>query len=222
MRKLLVAFMATAITFSAVAQTEKNKQEKDAKGHKAHKKGHEAKMHVAKNLDLTAEQKTKMQTLNKGFKMNLDELKKNDNITVKEQRERREALMSEHQKQVNAILTPEQRQKAQEQKKGFAEKRNRKGQPGNKDGRAKRMTHLKDELNLTENQGQRVKEMNEQFKTKRHSIESNSQLTAEQKKEQLRQLQKQHTESLQSVLTQEQRNKMEEMKNNRPARKFAK
>ena len=72
------------------------------------------------DLNLSDEQKAKLKTLNEEHKKQMEELKKQDNITVKESRERMEGLRKDHQAKFQSILTPEQKatiEKSKEERK---------------------------------------------------------------------------------------------------------
>ena len=68
------------------------------------------------------------------------------------------------------------------------------------------------ELNLTEDQKTRLRELNAGNKEKKQAIQGNSQLTEEQKKEQLKEIRKTEKDNLKQVLTDEQKTKMKELR----------
>lgn len=68
------------------------------------------------------------------------------------------------------------------------------------------------ELNLTEDQKSKLKEMNAGNKEKKQAIVNNAQLTEEQKKEQLKSIRKVQADNMKAVLTDEQKAKMKEVK----------
>jgi hypothetical protein len=98
---------------------------------------------------------------------------------------------------------------AQEQKETQIDK----GSPGteykkhDKGGRQKRMEMMKT-LNLSETQKARMKDMRMANKEKRDLILNDSKLTGDQKHEQLKKLHKANGESMQSVFTDEQKEKL--------------
>jgi protein CpxP len=63
------------------------------------------------------------------------------------------------------------------------------------------------ELDLTKEQKGKLKEINQSGKAAKEAIESNSQLTEEEKKKQLRNLQREQAQKIQAILTPEQREK---------------
>lgn len=203
--------LAFAVGSSAIAQTQPKGNRPPHEGaKKAMVQHHQMKQaQIAKKLDLTPDQSTKIKSINETFKQQMQELQKNESITVKEQRERREALIKQHKESLQAILTPEQKDKMKKAKKEEMAKMDKHLQ----------FEHLKKQLDLTEQQQQQLKTINEEFKTKAQTLHKDDALTKAQKKEQFDALQKQHMEQIQSVLTAEQKAKMEQFKKNRPNRK---
>ena len=215
MKKVLIGMLAIVITFSATAQGEK-KNKKDVTQFRKEKFEHKQFDHgnMASKLNLTQDQKVQMKSLNESFKSQLQELKKNESLTVKEQKERREALITQHKASVEAILTPEQRQQLESRQKNGLAKKEGKNLKDEKGPKGEKLDKLK-QLNLTDNQGQQIKAVNEDFRTKMQAIQKDNQLTSAQKKEQAETLQKQHTESIKAVLTAEQKAKLEELRRSR-------
>lgn len=86
----------------------------------------------------------------------------------------------------------------------------------------KKMRHHKEmmkQLNLTEDQQKQMKTLRESNKVKRDAIKNDATLTDEQKKEQLKSLRKSQKDQLQSLLNEEQKKKMEEIKMKKKAEK---
>ena len=157
-----------------------------------------------KELNLTAEQKEKVESTNKDFKSKMAELRAKSDLSKEDRQAKVKELRTQHQTAVNNILTPDQQTKMKElmaqrgnrdMKKGGKELSMR----GKKDGRSKDMRaerrgdRMKD-LNLTEDQKQKIKSLNEDFRTK--SLE----------------LAKAHREELNKVYTPEQQNKLKEFR----------
>ncbi|SBV92427.1 hypothetical protein [uncultured Dysgonomonas sp.] len=157
-----------------------------------------------KELNLTAEQKEKVESTNKDFKSKMAELRAKSDLSKEDRQAKAKELRTQHQTAVNNILTPDQQTKMKElmaqrgtrdMKKGGKEL----GMRGKKDGRSqdlradRRGDRMKD-LNLTDDQKQKIKALNEDFKTKS------------------RDLAKQHREELNKVYTPEQQNKLKEFR----------
>lgn len=112
----------------------------------------------AKDLNLTDAQKAQMETLQQKFRTDMQALNKQENITVKEQRERREALANSHREAMQNILTPEQR--AQMQQKAAERREDR------QENREARMEDHFDRLDLNEMQRAAVKANQDAFQKK--------------------------------------------------------
>jgi Spy/CpxP family protein refolding chaperone len=85
--------------------------------------------------------------------------------------------------------------------------------PGNKTYQQSRKDRLKD-LDLTREQKMKLKEIREANKTAKDAIENNTQLSEQDKKKQLRALQKEQAQKVQAILTDEQRAKFKASKPN--------
>jgi Spy/CpxP family protein refolding chaperone len=96
----MVALMAT------ISQAQEIRDREPSKHHEMKRHHHGE---VFKNLNLTEEQKTKFKALNEEHRKQMAELKKNDQITVKEWRAKREALKKDHREKIQSLLTPEQK-----------------------------------------------------------------------------------------------------------------
>jgi|GEM_PF-913310 len=104
---------------------------------------------------------------------------------------------------------------AQDAKPAEMNKTGEREMPGGK-GRHKMHKHEKREmmkqLNLSEEQKTKLKEMNAGNKEKKQAILNDTKLTEEQKKEQLRAIKKEQATNMQTVLTDEQKAKMKEVR----------
>jgi Spy/CpxP family protein refolding chaperone len=114
MKKLLSLAVATIFMMNiATAQTERPTEEKPKTEKKSKKQD---KIKLAKELNLTKEQMA---------------LKANDQITVKEMREKKAALKKEQEENMAKILTPEQKAKFEtlkkDRKKGHGKHKKNKG-----------------------------------------------------------------------------------------------
>lgn len=197
MKKIIAGLFAiAAFTFSVNAQNgDDKKMNRDRSAH--HKQGGDRDM---SELNLTEAQRQQMKSINAEFKTKMEALRKNENLTVKDSKAQREALMLERKNRVSSILTPEQRTKFQQM--GDM----RKGDKGEKFG-GDRKEDMKD-LNLTEAQKQQMKANRESFKAKADAIKNNSSLSDEHKKTQMQALHAEQKESLKSILTAEQLSKI--------------
>jgi Spy/CpxP family protein refolding chaperone len=185
-------------------------QEKQKAHHHRYKAKHHRE-HLTKDLNLSEDQKQQLKTINDNYRKQSAELNKNEDITVREMRDRKASLAKEHRTSIDGILTAEQKAKIQEQRKKSMEKR--------QERQAKRMEKMKKDLALTNDQSSRLKSMNESYKTKFESLRKDESLDRTAKKEQFKTLHKQHKAEIKNVLTQEQIQKLEEMRKDRNERR---
>jgi len=153
-------------------------------------------------LNLTEDQKAQFKSKNESFRNQMEELKKNDNITVKEWRTKAENLRKEHKNSLQGILTADQKAQVEKMKADAKLKHTEMAQ--------KKGEKMKTRLGLSDEQSAKMefnrKEMGEKMKT----IRENSALTDVQKREQMKELMKKQRESMKSILTEEQLNKLKE------------
>jgi len=202
MKKMIVSMMiAGAFILSATAQ-EARPMKHNNQHHGKHHKGM-----MMKELNLTADQKAQLKTSHESYKQQLGELNKNEAITVKESRDRKDVLRKGQKEKMMAILSPDQKIKLEQIK-------------NNKQGRheamaAKRLDKMKAKLNLSDEQVAKISTAkqaeHEQFK----AITQNDNLSRLQKKDQVMALREQNKNNFKSILTPEQISKMEEMKKTR-------
>ncbi len=140
MKKLLaLSFAACIFTFAASAQTDRTTAAPAQTQERHHGKHDKDKM--MKDLNLTKEQKAQMKAQHKEMKAKRDALKGQDNLTVKEMREKQSALRAEQKSKMDGILTTDQKtkmdamrkQKMAERGKDGKGHRGMKGDKGNKD-----------------------------------------------------------------------------------------
>ncbi|MEJ0091030.1 MAG: hypothetical protein WDM80_14965 [Limisphaerales bacterium] len=79
-----------------------------------HGPGMKGRPDIAKQLDLTAEQKPKVEAIMKGMMDKRKELREDTSLTQEEKRDKGKALQEDTAKQLKAVLTPEQFTKWQE------------------------------------------------------------------------------------------------------------
>lgn len=187
------------VIFSASAQ----KPEKTGKMMMHHNHHHPGGM-AFKNLNLTDAQKQQMKADHESFKKQMQELDKNDNMTVKEYREKKDALHKAQKEKMMSMLTPEQKNQLEQNKKSRLAEREARD--------AKRMEKMKTNLGLTDDQVAKIKTSRESIRTQMNAIREDDKLSSTEKKEKLMALKEQHKNSIKQYLTPEQISKMEEMK----------
>ncbi len=188
-------------------------QEKQKSHHGGYKAKHH-RQHITKDLNLSEDQKQKMKTAKETYRKQMSELNKNENITVKEMRDRKASLAKEHRSAIEGLLTQEQKNQIQEQRNKSIEKR--------KEMQAKRTEKIKKDLALTDDQSSKLKSLNESYRSKFESLRKDESLDRTAKKEQFKPLHQQRKEEMKNVLTQEQIQKMDAMKKDRGERRHAK
>ena len=175
---------------------------------------HHDKQMKAKNLNLSNTQKEQLKVYHESTKQQLDELKKNDGITVKEYNARKAAIREKQKEQMINLLTPEQ-------KNELAQHKNHK-EGKELDHENNKLDKMKSRLNLTDDQMVRIKATRNVNEAKIEAIKENSQLSNSTKKEQIKAIKQTEKDTYKQILTSEQLNKMEEKRkdhNDNPPRK---
>ena len=206
MKKLLIPLIAIfALTATVSAQDKMSK-----KGHhNKHQKGM-----MAKQLNFTDAQKAQVKTINEDSRKKMQELNRNEGITVKEQRDRKAAILKERKTKMDGLLTAEQKTKMTQLRAEHKAKKEA--------GYAKRLDKMKTNLNLTDEQVTKLKAQQAANRAKAEQIKNNESLSREQKKEQMMALKTQAKDQHNKIFTPEQLKKKEEMKKNRGDRSSVK
>lgn len=173
---------------------------------KDHRRGGKRGQHgqVMQKLNLTEEQKAKFKAENEAFRNQMADLKKNENITVKEFKSKMETIRKDHKSKTQSILTAEQ--KAQIEKMRTEQKAKREEFTKN------RGEKMSEKLGLTADQQAKLKANREGFAAKMKSIRDDKSLDEAGKKAQMKSLMQSQKESMKSIFTEEQLKKMEEMR----------
>ncbi len=209
MKKIIISMMvAGAFIMSASAQEARSMKH----NHQNHGKQHKGKM--MKELNLTADQKAQLKTSHESYKQQLGEVNKNEAITVKESRDRKEALRKGQKEKMMAILTPDQKIKLEQIKNNRQVRHEAKA--------AKRLDKMKAKLNLSDEQVAKISTAKQAEHEQYKAIVQNDNLSRIEKKDQKMALREQNKNSFKSILTPEQISKMEEMKKVRMHKQQAK
>ena len=202
MKKLLIPIIAIfALTLTAGAQ--------DKMGKRGHHQKHQKGM-MAKQLNFTDAQKSEAKTINADSRKKMQELNKNESITVKEMRDQKAAILKERKTKMDGLLTAEQKSKMATLK---AEQKVK-----NEERVAKHLDKMKTTLNLTDDQVTKLKEQRSANHAKAEKIKNNESLSREQKKEQMMALKSEAKDQHNKILTPEQLKKKEEMRKNHKGR----
>ena len=213
MKKIIISALGIMLAFGSVMAQEKS--EDKSQMHKGHHRGDFDKM--GEKLNLSQTQKDQMKSINDEFRSQMQDLKKNENITVKEQKSRREELTKNHRERIQSILTNDQKVQFEKIKKEHSDKSGKMGKTkrGGKDFGNGSREKLSESLNLSKEQSDKLKTLHSGMSEKIKSIRSNESLTQDQKKEQMNEVKKQQKEQMKSILSEDQLKKMDEMKSNR-------
>jgi hypothetical protein len=206
MKKVLIPLIALlALTVSVNAQ--------DKMGKKGHHKHHQKGM-MAKELNFSEAQKNQAKIINEESRKKMQELNKNESITVKEMRDRKAAIQKERKTKMEGLLTVEQKTKQTQLRAEHKAKKEAEY--------AKRLDKMKTNLNLTDEQVAKLKTQRAANHAKAEKIKNNESLSREQKKEQMMALRTEAKEQGNKIFTAEQLKKKEEMKKSRGDKSKAK
>ena len=209
MKKIILSALVLSMAFAVNAQgIPDRKSDKPGMMHK--KKHHRGGMEM-KSLNLSEDQKAKFKSQNEAFRTQMQDLKKNENITVKEMKEKSEAIRKQHKQSVQNILTTEQKAKLEEMKK--------EGRQRSEDARNSRGDRMKTELNLTADQQAKMQTSRKAVGEQMKAIRANTALSDEQKREQMKELHKKQQENMKSILTKEQLEKLKDKRSGRDGMK---
>lgn len=196
MKKILTSALAIVL-FAGVSQAQTTAPEKG--------QGHSREM--MKDLNLTDAQKTQLKSIREAEKKDADALKAQGNATP----EQRKAVHEKYRSQLDAVLTPEQREQLKDRMNAHRMDSTGRGgrgfdRQGDRFGNA--ASFMKEDLHLTADQQTKLKSYADDFRAKAKDIRANTGLTDEQKKEQLRTLLKTYREQSKGLLTPEQLQKV--------------
>lgn len=194
---LLGLFMTAMVTSTALAQDAGSG--KPGRGHFGHHR-----YGMMKDVNLTADQKAQLKSINEDFKKQMEELKKNEDITVREWKGRMQTIRKDHMDKIQGLLTADQKATI----KKSMEDRGAKFQARSKE----RMEKMQKDLGLSQQQVDELKKNHDDLREKMKALHDNKSLTTEQKRTEIKEFRKQQHESLKSILTADQLKKLEEMR----------
>jgi Spy/CpxP family protein refolding chaperone len=205
MKKIIAGLFVLALAIQGVkAQDVTPDKHHDFKGKQHHHRDSYS------QLNLTEDQKAKFKSLNEDFRKQMSDLKKNDNITVKDWKGKMESLRKDFRTNRQNLLTGEQ--KAQLDKMKEDRKTQRKAHD------EARMDKMKTRLGLSDDQVAKLKASRTEMASKMKALHENKSLSDEQRKTQAMELRKSQKESLKTILTDEQLKKLHEKQTRRPAK----
>ncbi|HRN48616.1 MAG TPA: hypothetical protein PK110_09445 [Niabella sp.] len=168
------------------------------------------------SLNLTDAQKQQMKDLQEDGQKQMEAIRNDNTLTQEQKKEKVIAFQKEQRAKRQALLTPEQKAKAET----FAKQGNRRDMKMNNrkfnhsSGRGTGFGRNNSQkgynnLNLTDAQKQQMKALQEDGQKQMNVIKNDNKLTAEQKKEKMQTLQQSQRTKRQAILTPEQRAKVE-------------
>jgi Spy/CpxP family protein refolding chaperone len=200
MKKIIVTAFALAVATLVTQAQEKTERSHDRQGARHHRESFE-------KLNLSEEQKAKFKSLNTDYHKQLQDLKKKDDITVKDQKSRLKALRDDHKAKLQSVLTSDQKAQMQKMRQEGMEKR--------KVNSEERMQKMKTNLGLTDDQVAKMKAGRTETAEKMKALHADKSLSDEQKKEQFKELRKKQQDSMKSILTEDQMKKLQERKHHK-------
>lgn len=203
MKKIILsAIVAAAVVTTSFAQeTPGRKSPQHEMKRKQHRGGE------FKNLNLSDEQKSQFKALQEENRRQMADLKKNDNITVKEWNGKKAALRDDYRQKMQSLLTPEQKtqlEKSRVERRAKMEERSK-----------ARMEKMKITLGLTDEQSAKLNSNRIAMQDKMKALKEDKTLDAQAKKDQVKELMRKQREDMKSVLNAEQLKKLDEMKQKR-------
>jgi Spy/CpxP family protein refolding chaperone len=167
-------------------------------------------MMMHQQLNLSEEQKQKFKTLNDNYRKNMSDLRKQEDITVKDWRNRMADLQKKHRTDMQNVFTAEQKTRMEKMK-------TERKQMAEIDAKA-RMEKMKLQLDLSQEQTDKLNSQRKVMREKMNALRENQSMHMGMKREEMRTMMEKRRESIRSILTEEQIKKMNEMRMRQPRR----
>ncbi|MEO5595459.1 MAG: hypothetical protein ABIR15_22685 [Chitinophagaceae bacterium] len=215
MKKRIVSLAVMVIAAISVnAQQPDKLMKQDQQHHQQFRHRGHGRDRMAKNLNFSDQQKEQLKNINSDYHKKMTELKKHDEITVKEFKSQMKALHADHRAQMQALLTTEQKDKLAKMKQDRMQMAK-----ANAVARAEKM---KIKLGLTDEQAGKLKTVRTDMVAKIKSIHADNTLNKEQKHEQIKTLVLQQKDQLKTILTADQLQQLQQVKEQHHRRDFSK
>jgi Spy/CpxP family protein refolding chaperone len=166
---------------------------------------HFQKGQMMQNLNLTDDQKTQLKSMREEMKQQHSAIQNDASLTADQKKEKMKSLRQSQMQKMNAILTPDQQAKM----KAFREQR------GKNQGMQKGHKMMKDQLGLTTDQKNQMRALHESMQQQRNAIQNDASLSADQKKEKMKELHKAQMGKVNAILTPDQQAKMKAFRQQR-------
>jgi len=201
MKKIAMILLAfSAITLSATAQ---EKREIKGDRHGQHMGMRHERGMMAKQLNFSDDQKKQAKAIGEDFRKQMQDLNKKENITVKQQRDQKEALVKAKKAKMDALLTPEQKTKLAQLKADHKQKA--------EERYAKHLDKMKTSLGLSDDQVAQLKTQRQAIHDQFKAIKENENLSRTERKDKLMALRSEAKEQNKKIFTEDQLKKMEDM-----------
>jgi hypothetical protein len=229
MKKIAILFLFATALFNQQANAQEKTKSKPAakskipvvkkevlvkKEEKACCKKSDYKRRMAENLALTDDQKANFKKIKKEAKDRIEELSKNQSITLKEFNDKKTMILNDAREKRKSLLTSEQLGKIAAAKDGNKRKKIKEFE--------ERLNKLISDLKLNDQQVAQLRGMHTKQIEQIEAIKNNNQLNDFEKKLQIKEIRKQNQEIKLKILTEDQRVKFfkmrkENLKVNQPA-----
>lgn len=198
MKKLLsIAFAFSFFALQANAQATQNSNPRQRIQRDSIPKMRDGKMF--KDLQLTPDQEARIKANRENMKQQREAVNNDASLTQDQKKVKMMELNKSRKTSMNSILTPEQKAKLQADRKNWNSRN--KGKRGG--------GQMMNGLNLSEDQKSQIKANHDQLRQQRDAIKNDSSLTQDQKKVKMRELAKSYKDNMNSILSAEQKAKME-------------
>lgn len=206
MKRITILLMSASLLLSfTIVQAQETGGKRRGKLEKREKMAGDKKAGFGKDLNLTEEQKAEAKKINEEYNAKVKALKSNDKITMGEYNKQMAALQKERREKLEAILTPEQKEKVESRKQDKEDKMQKREEMV--------LEKMKENLNLSDDQVTKIKTINETYAKKAQAVRNDKNLSQEQKKQALLAIAKERKEAIGNTLTTEQKEKQKNLRN---------
>jgi len=208
MKKYAALLVLVAFSFCATAQEpqkveKKQMHQKQFRKQKMHNRGQQF-----KDLNLSETQKQAMKASREDFRKKNEALKNQPGITLKDYQAGKAQLEKERKEKMLSILTPEQKNRMDQQKKERKEQMEQRQQA--------RMDRMTKDLSLTPDQVSKLKSQREATRQQMMALRNNDNLSTEQKKAESARIKKEAKQQREAILTKEQLEKLQNRRQHKP------
>lgn len=216
MKRIFVTMLALSLTAGVFAQSETAERKIEKKEWKQKDRGD--RKDVMKDLNLTETQRTQIKALNQDYRSKMQSLKADKSLSEEQLKQQRLHLTRQHRSNIENLLTNDQKKIWKEKQFEFKEDRKdggaKKRSFKNKQRQHGKVDAITSNLNLSTEQQKQLISIEKKFKDDADQVRSNASFTPEEKKERLNNLRKDHKQSIENLLTSDQRQQLKENKKN--------